>query len=826
MDALIKIETDRVVFSWGRARGREPVPLAGGSKIPGLLIIRQRRTNMIIEHVWRSTLPENAASNPWLTVGPRIYEQTDYRLYARAKAGTHIAIAHRDPLITRDLSSEDGGRTVHGYINFGSQVGLSEFAIIVDGVPEFDIEIEVFPTKLDYATDYDQMLAEVQEILTGLALEYLRSTYQMGLSLRVPQPTHVEWLALLHHVASDLEQALNYIAHRPARSLTRKPVSVRAERIKRIDSAVRAAVQRGRGAGEVVLLSEGLRIHQRLEERRARPTLDTPEHRWIAAQLIRIRQRIGWLRRQEKEQVNNQRRSQIMSELDQLDARISRMCRLEPMVKAEGDPPAGFASLQLIGAPGYREAYRCCLVLSMGLRIEGGPVRLSVKDLSLLYEYWCYLALLRLVAEETGQPIPAKEFFKIRQQGLRVLLQKGSSKAIQFDTTGGRKITVAYNPQFKGEAILIPQQPDMLITFDDPQWPKLHLLLDAKYRIEASPEYQRRYLTPGPPEDALNVLHRYRDAILEHEGPKQPDEQPKRSIVQAAAAFPYRDVTAGAFQESLLWQSLERIGVGAVPLLPGNTEHLREWLRSALRRGGWTLSEKVIGHSAVERLHQWRRAAAEPVLVGVLKGRYEAAHMEWIRASKQYYMPLLKTQRRQFVSSWLALYSPTVLRKPGAVTHRAMVKGVDVVKRSEIKTPWPAGHRGDEYVVLYHLGGVEELARPIENKHQNGRGQRFSSHRWTSLLALERASVLEELLLETEPEWKLYEDLSACGLDFYLESGPVKLADPENPAGRVWFVIDNGLRIRYAGASGFIVKQPDHADRYFIHNMEMMELFI
>ena len=42
-----------------------------------------------------------------------------------------------------------------------------------------------------------------------------------------------------------------------------------------------------------------------------------------------------------------------------------------------------------------REAYRACLVLSLGLRIEGGPLALSVKDLSLLYEYWCYLATAR-----------------------------------------------------------------------------------------------------------------------------------------------------------------------------------------------------------------------------------------------------------------------------------------------------------------------------------------------------------------------------------------------------------------------------------------------
>lgn len=824
MDALFKIETDRVIFSWSSPRGKEPVPLTGPTYIPGLLVIRKRRSGLVFENIFRASLPEAIASDPVLTTGPRIFEQTDYKIYARTKNDSKLAIVHRDPLINRDISKEDGGRVLHGYINFGSQVGRSEFTIIVDGKPEFNFEIEVFPTKLDYASDYEQILSEVQEILTGLALEYLRSTYQMGLGLRVPQPSHVEWLALLHHISNELEFALQHIAQRPVRGLTREPVNVRAERIRRVDSAVRSMIRRGMGSGPTLNLSKDLQVRERLTERRARPTLDTPEHRWLAVQLNRIRQRIGSLRLQEARRERSVRRNQVISELDTLETRISRLIQLEPIAQAGGEPPAGFASLQLISAPGYREAYRCCLVLSMGLRIEGGPIRLSVKDLSLLYEYWCYLALLRLVSEETGQPIPAKDFFTIKQQGLQVLLQKGRKSAIKFDTASGRKVTVTYNPQFQGDSILIPQQPDMLITFDDPEWPKLHLILDAKYRVDSSPEYKKRYLTPGPPEDALNVLHRYRDAILEFDENSHSGERPKRSIVQAAAAFPYRDELPDTFRESMLWHTLERIGVGAVPVLPENTMYLRDWVRSALRQGGWALSDRVIGHSAAERAHEWRRAAAEPVLVGVLRGGDESRHIDWVIKNRLYYMPLLKTQRRQFASQHLAIYSPTPLRKPGAVAHRALIKGTDVVKRNEIDTPWKSKRGASEFVVLYRLGEVEELNKAIKNKNPDGRGQRFSVHRWTSLLALERAAIIEELLLETEPEWRLYEDLNACGIKFELEPGPAKISDPNNPSGRVWFITAGGLRIRYAGASGFLVKKVSGDERYFVSLHEVVKI--
>jgi hypothetical protein len=36
------------------------------------------------------------------------------------------------------------------------------------------------------------MLAEVQDILTGLVLEYLRSTFHLASAVRVPQPTYLE----------------------------------------------------------------------------------------------------------------------------------------------------------------------------------------------------------------------------------------------------------------------------------------------------------------------------------------------------------------------------------------------------------------------------------------------------------------------------------------------------------------------------------------------------------------------------------------------------------------------------------------------------------
>src|SRR5690606_34208238 len=114
-------------------------------------------------------------------------------------------------------------------------------------------------------------------------------------------------------------------------------------------------------------------------------------------------------------------------------------------------------------------------------------------------------------------------------------------------------------------------------------------------------------------------------------------------------------------------------------------------------------------------------AASEPVLIGVLNEGHERAHLGWIQEEKLYYMPRLKTQMRQYAAKWVAFYSPTTLRSPGAVTHYAPVHSVDVMKRVDILTPW-ASKRGadDDLHVVYRLGQLKELSPPIENRGENG----------------------------------------------------------------------------------------------------------
>jgi hypothetical protein len=138
-------------------------------------------------------------------------------------------------------------------------------------------------------------------------------------------------------------------------------------------------------------------------------------------------------------------------------------------------------------------------------------------------------------------------------------------------------VRLAYEPRFPVAPGLLAQRPDLLLTVERGGTPPRLYVLDAKYRRDDSAAYRRRHGAPGPPEDALGDLHRYRDAIV-RVGPGGVE----RPVAVAAALFPYREWAPDAFVESRLWTSLGTIGVGAIPLLPGGTGLLMRWLQCVL----------------------------------------------------------------------------------------------------------------------------------------------------------------------------------------------------------------------------------------------------
>jgi predicted component of viral defense system (DUF524 family) len=801
MPALFCLQTSSFQLDWHEiARSqREPAEVR-----PAHFSVRIVSRACVMETGSWKAAPEALRTNFEVPVGPALREETEYQIYLRTRGTARsVQLLHRDPQLRRNLVSQEQNHVVHGVLNFRGQIGSTEFTVLVDGLPHVTFELEVFPTKLDYQTDFREILGDLQIHARSLAFEYLRATFLHGRKVVAKRPAELEWLLILRECLDALEKAIAHIARMPRRCLEQTQQLTRIERIRSTDSVVRQQLRQGAGSGPPMKVG-GLVVREKIMAAPHVASLDTPEHRWLRSQLQQIQRQLSGLMTTMESAAESDRRSAILSELAAFRHRVAWMLRTEPMSAASSIEAAEVQSLQLQQAAGYREATQACRALRLGLALEGDAVRLSVKDLSSLYENWVYVEVLRIIELLAGNGTNPPVTISLGRIGVSQVLAKGRENIARFDLGQGRRIEVIYNPQFQNPAaILIPQRPDILIRLIQPGWPAVQVILDAKYRVDSSPEYRRQFGTAGPPADAINVLHRYRDAVLEMLPDEDGIQTAKRSVVHAAAIFPGSPDVCRGFRQSRLWAALDRLGIGAIPALPHDRSLLEEWLGRILRESGWEIADRLVPHTTESSHRDWQQASQEPVLISVVDSRDCMERFTWLQSNRCCYVRMPVRPHRHFRVSRVAFYCPRPLEKTPAICFAADVLEATVLPRSEIHTPWSSRHAADQNMILYRLGPILRLPRPI--LHTDSAETSFRSDRWTTRLALERATSSTEIALETAAEWRLYEGLRSRSIDFRLRLHAISHSDESSDRGRVWFQLNAGIRIRYDGANGFLV---------------------
>lgn len=303
----------------------------------------------------------------------------------------------------------------------------------------------------------------------------------------------------------------------------------------------------------------------------------------------------------------------------------------------------------------------------------------------------------------------------------------------------------------------------------------------------------KKYGTPGPPEDAVNQLYRYRDAIVDDQNP------PRRRIVEALALFPFKDWPGTEYSDNRLYHSLDKVGIGALPFLPSETNYVEEWVRKTCRRSGSHFAERTVGVRLRDEELSNRMKMAEVVLIGVV-GHGEI-QWKWMLNHRLYLAPLARLgKHRRLDIRWLGFFEPAKMtgKECGAVRYASRVIRINIARRKDIRTPWASRGNPDDQYLLFHIEEPQKLPRPIWNTDRHR-----VSFRWGTRYSLEHASTMSELYLETEAERRLWEELKNAGIPFTTEAGRVSDINPEDPSGRTTFTLNKGIRIRYQGLGKF-----------------------
>ena len=89
-------------------------------------------------------------------------------------------------------------------------------------------------------------------------------------------------------------------------------------------------------------------------------------------------------------------------------------------------------------------------------------------------------------------------------------------------------------------------------------------------------DYKVKYEEPGPQEEDINTMHRYRDAIVH----RNSNNYYERDMYGAYVLFPYKQ--EDKFKEHHFYKSIADLNIGGLPFLPGETKLAADFLRKLI----------------------------------------------------------------------------------------------------------------------------------------------------------------------------------------------------------------------------------------------------
>ncbi|MNH94927.1 hypothetical protein D3C73_475580 [compost metagenome] len=704
--------------------------------------------------------PEVGGMVDWqqgVSVFPCFYETQSYELVIQNKTAVSLSFYHENVLL-RQAVKPLGESILAGVLNFGNEVGLTEWEVRSNGQTLLRVEMEIFPSKMDYKLDYQNILNEVNAQIYNLAFDFLRRTYQLTGLRETQHQSLTEFFTILQHVFRQLLDAVERINKNPNYALLQDRRLMDANRVKK---AGRENIRELAKHPERLRADESngfLRINGQnytathLMENRRRLSYDTNENRFIRWMLERIHGKLKELKGRWK--LNSRTPDPLL--IKRLDAMLTQLERVLKMdfLREVGVLKQMSVTLVLQMAPGYREVYRCYLMLLKGLSIQGDLFRLSMKDVAQLYEYWCFLKLNQLLGQK--YKLVKQDIIKVNRNGIFVTLDRSQSASMVYENpVNGEQFILYYNSiPSSDKTPTLSQRPDNVLTLkkkDAGTVKEYKYVFDAKYRLNPAYEgtsYHRTYGQPGPEEDDINTMHRYRDAIVYQE--KGTGEY-ERSMFGAYVLFPYPDEER--YKSHQFYKSIELLNIGALPFLPNSTSLVEQFLDEIIQDSPEKAYERSTRPRGTKEYYA-NQLAGKNVLVGSVRGPEQ---VEVARRHCFYHVPL-KNLASQMIITQIEYVAMCQSRRkffdPAKTGIHWVGKVVDweVVKRKEIKEIIPEPYKEERDYVRFT---VEEWL-PVKPHIALG-GQGIHTVLYTSKYVLDRALEIAELRLETEEdlrEWR------------------------------------------------------------------------
>lgn len=688
----------------------------------------------------------NACLGEYRTV-PIFYEQQRYEIVIESLGDKAVEFWHDNYNIRNKVSAVGrSSRILSGVINFDNEIGMSDLVIRVGGVDYLRIVVEVFPSKISYKDDYKAIVADVTAEVYNVIFDLLKKTYLGYQQNDKVGSSPVEFFAVISKIYEDFVKAADMILAQPHHELETIREVLPSHKIKSTDNLSIRWIEKH--PNHAVRIGNQFAVDRALAVRK-QVTYDTRENQLTkhilqstAKKLLSFKQNYIRLQRETD--------AAIVERIDGMIQGINRRCNTGFLANVGAHEAFSGMSLVFSMAPGYRELYKYYLILLHGLSVTGDVFNISVKDMALLYEYWCFIKLNSLMRNSDKYILVSQDIVKVQGNGLYVSLVKGKASRVRYRNRATQElITLSYNPK-EIDVPTITQKPDNVLTLEkkgaDMQY---EYVFDAKYRINpalhGTDYYNSVGHTPGPEIGDINTMHRYRDAIVYRSG-VSPFE---RTMFGAYVLFPYNNEEE--YRNHRFFESIDKVNIGGLPFLPSATSMVADMLDQLIADSPTSAFERTTLPRGIEAKLAKVDWFVRDVLIGTLGSRQQ---LNVCLNHRFYHIPAARLKDSEFPVRYVAIYqSKTLFGAEAGVQHYGEVTKCIPVRRGEITEIKARLGTENELYYRFEIKEWKHLSKPIAAKEMS-----FVKS-FTNLFLLEHSAEMPELWIRSEEEYRLYSEL-------------------------------------------------------------------
>lgn len=494
---------------------------------------------------------------------------------------------------------------------FKLEFSYRKYGIIKESFVTFDI---VSP-KLDTKNDYKSLLREVNEEYENVIYRYLSITLQQFSRGRINNDT--TWMSAFQSVVDDYIKNVKQIIQFPNSQVVSYRIARKAEQIKFWSPVMEERY------GEIE--KEGKLEEYYFSFNQSKSTHNTIENRFVKYTLQSIYKRLSEIITtilSSNQEGLSERHREMWINYQQSLRKLSKHPFFKSIGRYDGLKQE---SIVLQSRFGYQQIYKDWLKLKRGIDLYNGAANIGTLQIWEIYELWCFIKMKKLVANAMGIDYNKPSHEQLITEPKGTLLNPFTNSSLehivefhypraeendsdeyklQLKAHEGDIVTLHYQHTFNrtsgkdkyGMGIntaTTEQRPDIVLNIRKASGEVvLTYLYDAKYRVindkKLDKDFEEQDISeitdlPGgdyPPTDAINQMHRYRDAIYYS---KEYEPYHSKEIIGGYVLFPGRG-NDDYIKKRYYSTSVNSINIGAFPLLPNNYNLLQQHLEDILMK--------------------------------------------------------------------------------------------------------------------------------------------------------------------------------------------------------------------------------------------------